>query len=66
MPTRRSPGTAEAAPEPRIGVHMAFALMNGLAVGTSIEGYDPYPADQVLVAFKSITRPMLSAPREPT
>ncbi|MBU9762491.1 TetR/AcrR family transcriptional regulator [Mycobacterium sp. TNTM28] len=62
-----------AALDPRTAVHMIFALMNGLAVGTAIEGYDPYPADDVLAAFKSIIRPRLTAephdhrpPQEPT
>ncbi|MED5811381.1 TetR/AcrR family transcriptional regulator [Mycolicibacterium sp. 050232] len=57
FPTRNS-GTA---PNPRPAVHMVFALMNGLAVGTSIKGYDPYPVDEVLATFKSIARPLLTA-----
>lgn len=51
--------------DPRTGILMVFALMNGLAVGASIEGYDPYPPDDVLSAFKSLVRPLLaSTPRE--
>lgn len=50
-------------PDIRTGVHMVFALMNGLAVGTSIEGYDPYPTDEVLTAFKALIRPILTADR---
>lgn len=45
----------------RTGVHMVFALMNGLAVGTSIKGYDPYPAGDVVAAFKSLIRPLLTS-----
>ncbi|MGV0743992.1 TetR/AcrR family transcriptional regulator [Mycolicibacterium sp. XJ870] len=57
-------GNSDAAIDPRTQVRMVFALMNGLAVGTSIDGYDAYPADQVLAAFKSIIRPALAAEPE--
>ncbi|MFN8228631.1 MAG: TetR/AcrR family transcriptional regulator [Mycobacterium sp.] len=43
------------------GIHMVFALMNGLAVGTSLDGYDPYPVDEVLSAFKAMVRPIISS-----
>lgn len=43
------------------GIHMVFALMNGLAVGTSLDGYDPYPVDEVLAAFKAMVRPIISS-----
>ncbi|MHC9296110.1 TetR/AcrR family transcriptional regulator [Mycobacterium sp. LTG2003] len=59
-------GDAGPALNSRTGVHMVFALMNGLAVGTSIKGYDPYPADEVLAAFKSVIRPLLTAERQDT
>jgi hypothetical protein len=39
---------------------MVFALMNGLALARSIEGYEPHATGEVLDAFKTLVRPMLT------
>jgi AcrR family transcriptional regulator len=45
---------------PRIGLQMVFALMNGLALARSIEGYEPLATGEVLDAFKTLVRPLLT------
>lgn len=44
----------------RAGLHMVFALMSGLAMGRSIDGYEPYLAEEILGAFKSMLRPLVT------
>jgi AcrR family transcriptional regulator len=52
----------------RIGLSMAFALFDGLAFSRLIEGYDPYAADEVFQAFKTMAQLVLtmSQPTTPT
>lgn len=50
-----------AAPGARIALQMAFALMNGLAMSRSIDGYEPLAATDVLDAFKTLARPLVAA-----
>jgi hypothetical protein len=45
---------------PGIGLQMVFALMNGLAVARSIDGYEPFATGEVLDAFKTMVRPLLT------
>jgi AcrR family transcriptional regulator len=45
---------------PGIGVQMVFALMNGLALARSIDGYESFATGEVLDAFKTMVRPMLT------
>jgi AcrR family transcriptional regulator len=45
---------------PRIGLQMVFALMNGLALARSIDGYESLATGEVLDAFKTMVRPMLT------
>lgn len=49
-----------ATPPPRIGLQMAFVLMNGLAMSRSIDGYDPLATNEILDAFKTVARPLVS------
>lgn len=51
---------ATAAPQSRIGLQMAFALMNGLAMSRSIAGYEPLAAKDILDAFKTVARPLVT------
>ncbi|MEB3023171.1 TetR/AcrR family transcriptional regulator [[Mycobacterium] crassicus] len=52
-------GPADAdTPHSRLGPQMAFALMNGLALSRSIEGYEPLAANDILAAFKILARPL--------
>jgi AcrR family transcriptional regulator len=46
---------------PGIGLQMVFALMNGLALARSIEGYEALAIGEVLDAFKTLVRPLLTA-----
>lgn len=55
-----------AAPGSRIALQMAFALMNGLAMSRSIEHYEPLAAADVLEAFKTLVRPLVTAAHQPT
>lgn len=52
---------ADAALNPAVGLQMLFALMNGLAVARSIDGYEPMATGDVLNAFKAMVRPLLGA-----
>jgi AcrR family transcriptional regulator len=45
---------------PRIGLQMVFALMNGLALARSIDGYESLATGEILDAFKTMVRPMLT------
>lgn len=56
---------ADTAPQPRVGLEMVFALMNGLAVARSIDGYQPISSDDVLKAFKTLVRPLLNPEEGP-
>ena len=51
---------ADTSLNPGIGLQMLFALMNGLALGRSIDGYESLAVDEVLDAFKAIVRPLLT------
>jgi AcrR family transcriptional regulator len=51
---------ADTSPNPVIGLHMVFALMNGLALSRSIEGYESLATSEVLDAFKALVRPLLT------
>jgi AcrR family transcriptional regulator len=46
---------------PGIGLQMVFALMNGLALARSIEGYESLATGEVLDAFKTMVRSLLTA-----
>ncbi len=48
---------------PEIGLQMVFALMDGLAVARSIDGYQPLSTDDILDAFKTLVRPLLTTKR---
>jgi AcrR family transcriptional regulator len=52
---------ADTSLNPAIGLQMVFALMNGLALARSIEGYESLATGEVLDAFKTMVRPMLTA-----
>jgi AcrR family transcriptional regulator len=43
-----------------IGLQMVFALMNGLALARSIDGYESLATGEVLEAFKTLVRPLLT------
>lgn len=45
---------------PKTGLHMVFALMNGLAVSRLIDGYEALATGEVLDAFKAMVRPLLT------
>jgi AcrR family transcriptional regulator len=45
---------------PGIVLQMVFALMNGLAVAQSIDGYEPLSTGEVLDTFKTLVRPLLT------
>jgi AcrR family transcriptional regulator len=51
---------ADTSLNPGIGLQMVFALMNGLALARSIEGYESLATGEVLDAFKTLVRPMLT------
>ena len=51
---------ADTSLNPVIGLQMVFALMNGLALTRSIEGYEPLATGEVLDAFKTMVRPLLT------
>jgi AcrR family transcriptional regulator len=51
---------ADASVNPGIGLQMVFALMNGLALSRSIEGYESLATGEVLEAFKAMVRPLLT------
>ncbi|MGH2875536.1 MAG: TetR/AcrR family transcriptional regulator [Solirubrobacteraceae bacterium] len=51
---------ADTSLNPGIGLQMVFALMNGLALARSIEGYESLATDDVLEAFKTLVRPYLT------
>lgn len=55
----------DAAPNPAVGLQMVFALMNGLAVAQSIDGYEPLAAGDILDAFKTMVRPLLTTNPQP-
>jgi AcrR family transcriptional regulator len=38
-----------------IGLHLAFAVMDGLALARVFDGYEPHPTDEVLETFKAMT-----------
>lgn len=51
---------------PRVGLEMVFALMNGLAVSQSIDGYEPLSTGGILDTFKMLVRPLLATkPNQP-
>lgn len=56
---------ADAALNPGVGLQMIFALMNGLAVARSIDGYEPLATGDILHAFKTMVRPMLTTESRP-
>jgi AcrR family transcriptional regulator len=45
----------------RIGLHMAYALLDGLAFSRLIEGYEPFATDEVLEAFKAMAHLVLAS-----
>jgi AcrR family transcriptional regulator len=51
---------ADTSLNPAIGLQMVFALMNGLALARSIEGYEAFATGEVLDAFKTMVRPLLT------
>lgn len=54
-----------AAPRSRIGLQMAFALMNGLAMSRSIEGHEPLATNDILDTFKMLVRPLATGFADP-
>lgn len=62
-------GTGDAAVDftrqAQIAPQMAFALMNGLAMSRSIDGYEPLPTDEILTAFKMLVRPLVAGMADP-
>lgn len=48
----------------RIGLQMAFVLMNGLAMSRSIDGYEPVATNDILDTFKSLARPLVGDPAD--
>jgi len=55
-----------ASPFVQIGPQMAFALMNGLAISRSIDGYEPLATAEILEAFKTLVRPLVAGAPPPT
>ncbi len=54
---------AEIGPDPelaRVGLGLVYALLDGLALGRLLPGYDPLPGGEVLNAFKALLRPALT------
>ncbi|WP_110318013.1 TetR/AcrR family transcriptional regulator [Mycolicibacterium moriokaense] len=51
---------ADTSLNPAIGLQMVFALMNGLALSRSIDGYESLATDEILDAFKTLVRPLLT------
>ncbi|MBS9533955.1 TetR/AcrR family transcriptional regulator [Mycobacterium sp. M1] len=49
----------------RLGPQMVFALMNGLAMTRSIDGYEPLATADILAAFKALIRPLIDPPDHP-
>lgn len=45
----------------QIGLHIVYALLSGLAMSRSIDGYEPHPTQAVLDAFKQMLRLTLAA-----
>jgi AcrR family transcriptional regulator len=39
---------------PPVGLHLVFALMDGLALARLFDGYEPHPTDEVLETFKAM------------
>ena len=39
---------------PPIGLHLVFALMDGLALARLFDGYEPHPTEEVLETFKAM------------
>ncbi|OBK85538.1 TetR/AcrR family transcriptional regulator [Mycolicibacter sinensis] len=48
----------------RVGLQMAFALMNGLAMSRLIDGYEPLAANDILDTFKTLARPLVAGPAD--
>ncbi|RAV00859.1 TetR/AcrR family transcriptional regulator [Mycolicibacter senuensis] len=55
----------DAVPPSRVGLQMAFVLMNGLAMSRSIDGYEPVPPGDILETFKTLARPLVAEPADP-
>ncbi|BBX21970.1 TetR family transcriptional regulator [Mycolicibacter terrae] len=51
-------------PQSRIGLQMAFALMNGLAMARLIDGYEPLAVKDILETFKTLARPLVTDPAD--
>jgi hypothetical protein len=47
----------------RIGLHVLYALLDGLAASRSIDGYEPHPTEAVLTLFKEMLRRTLITPQ---
>ncbi|ORB02097.1 TetR family transcriptional regulator [Mycolicibacter minnesotensis] len=54
-----------AVPRSRIGLQMAFVLMNGLAMSRSIEGHEPVATTDILDTFKMLVRPLVTGFADP-
>jgi AcrR family transcriptional regulator len=50
---------------PPIGLHLVLALMDGLALGRLIDGYQPHPTAEVIETFKAMIRLAIDALRPP-
>ena len=44
---------------PRLALDLVFSIMNGLALGRAIPGYDPVDARELLEVFKTMVRAAL-------
>jgi AcrR family transcriptional regulator len=46
---------------PPIGLHLVYALLDGLALSRLIHGYEPHPTQEVLEAFKAMSHITIAA-----
>lgn len=60
------PAVTEAGEFGVAGLYLTYAVLNGLAMGRLINGYEPMPTDAVLDTFKAMTRLTLSALSSPS
>lgn len=50
----------------RTGLHLAYALLDGLALSRVVDDYEPYPAGEVLAAFKALASLAIAAAQPAT
>ena len=49
---------------PRLAIGLLFSLLDGLALGRLLPGYEPSPTEDVLAVFKQLIRPALPSDPE--